>query len=65
MEKYFIWKDKSGRGYVNNSMELSTILENENEENWDGDDLHEWAENAEVGDEWENATDYYMCIQIN
>lgn len=62
MEKYFMWKDKTGRGFVNNKLELQDILSGEDEENWNGDSLKEWAEFAEVGDEWENSTDQYICI---
>lgn len=64
MEKLFIWKDKSGRGGVNNNLTLDLILEDMDETNWDGESLHEWAKDAEVGDEWENGANHYMCIKI-
>jgi hypothetical protein len=60
--KKFLWKDKSGIG-MKSSTSLSFIMEQEDEENWDGDSLKEWAMEAEEGDEWENATDKYICTQ--
>jgi hypothetical protein len=62
MDILFFWKDKSGRGF-SNQITLDTISGIENETNWDGEDLKEWAENAEIGDGWENATDKYTRIK--
>mgnify|MGYP003405629814 CR=1 FL=1 len=59
--KYFKWKDKSGRGETASKVTLTNVLKSEDETNWDGDSLHEWAENAEPGDEWESRTEKYTC----
>lgn len=62
--KTFFWKDKTGRGITNIFISDEIIIEqNENEYNWDGEPLNEWATWAEEGDTWENATDYYICTQ--
>ncbi len=60
--KMFLWKDKTGRG-MSNSCSLVMLINtsNEDEENYDGTSLHEWAKEAEQGDEWENSTDKYIC----
>ena len=58
----FYWKDRTGRGFTGD-MSLNNILEgqeDEDEVNWDGEQLHEWARNASIGDVWENASDYYI-----
>ncbi len=60
--KQFFWKDKSGRGY-SNTFTLADVMKQDNETNWDGDELHEWAANAEIGDEWENSSDKYVRIK--
>ena len=62
--KLFFWKDKSGRGDTATDIPLDNILLMENDTNWDGDELHEWTENAEQGDEWENASDKYICTKL-
>ena len=63
MDIIFFWKDKSGRGESSNNITLDMMLEINDEINWDGEDLKEWAEDAEVGDEWENSTDKYVRIK--
>ena len=59
--KTFLWKDKTGRG-VKNKMTLNEILELENEQDYNDNDLHEWAENAEAGDEWEDRVMKFVCL---
>lgn len=62
--KIFFWKDKSGRGFTG-SIELADMGESDNEEfSYDGDPLYDWAQEAEEGDEWENATDSYVCTSV-
>jgi len=61
MKKKFFWKDKSGRGFTNNSMNLDDLLKLENDTDWNGDELHEWAENADEGDKWEDAANEITC----
>jgi hypothetical protein len=60
----FFYKDKSGRGFTAADVELDTLLssidEDDPETDYDGTPLHEWAAEAEVGDEWESATDKYI-----
>lgn len=60
----FFWKDKTGRGFTAADVELGTILSSVDEDDpatdYDGTPLQEWAAEAEVGDEWENATDHYI-----
>jgi hypothetical protein len=63
VNKRFFWKDKSGRGNSGN-FKLDGILATEDEENYDGDSLHEWAQEAEEGDEFESATDHYTCTSV-
>lgn len=59
--KIFFWKDKTGRGYTNDNV---SIDETDNEDfNWDGISLFEWAQTAEEGDEWENAESKYICTK--
>ena len=60
--KTFFWKDKSGRGFTNNNMTVEDLKNLENEEDWNGNELHEWAEDAEEGDEWEDSSDIFTCI---
>ena len=58
--KKFLFTDKTGRG-ITSTQTLANILTWENEESWDGEELHEWAEDAEQGDEWENTTMKIIC----
>ena len=61
MKKFFI-KDLSGRGYTSKQT-LSDLLEWENEESYNEEMLHEWAENAEEGDEWRTNSLLITCIE--
>lgn len=63
LTKSFIWKDKSGRGFTS-KMTLDSILEEDDKSDWFDNMLHEWAEDAEEGDEWEDRTEKYTCIGI-
>lgn len=58
--KKFFWKDKSGRG-LKNTLSLKDVLGLDNDESWDAEPLHEWANDAEVGDEWEDAANKFTC----
>jgi hypothetical protein len=65
-DKSFLWKDKSGRG-AKAILSLEVILDYNPGEmdlnlDWNGNDLHEWARDAEIGDEWENADEKYICL---
>jgi len=62
INKRFSWKDKTGRGFKA-KFTLSDMLSSSDDVNWDNVSLHEWAENAEEGDEWENAASKYICIE--
>lgn len=61
-KKSFMWKDKSGRGFKN-TFTLVEIMQCTDEQSWDGISLQEWANEAEEGDEWENATNKYICTK--
>ena len=59
--KKFFWEDKTGRGFTSR-LNLKDLLAMENEEDWNSNELHDWAENAEEGDIWENAESEFTCI---
>lgn len=63
--KKFMWKDKSGRGMNSNDVSLMMLFDttSEDEQNWDGTPLHEWALEASEGEEWENSTDKWICTE--
>ncbi len=61
----FLWKDKTGRGFINSDIKADDILEWENEEGYIGGELHEFAETAEEGDEWESREYKLVCISSN
>lgn len=58
--KRFKWNDKTGRGFKA-TFHLSDILSDDDKENDCGleGDLHQWAQDAEIGDVWECSTDRY------
>ena len=66
--KSFLWVDKSGSGRppIPHTYE-SLVLVNDKEEpsnlNYDGLVLSEWVEEAEVGEEWENAAEKYIRVE--
>ena len=60
--KSFLWTDKSGRGETATVL-FTNIGFDEEEVNYDGITLYEWADNATEGEEWENATDKYICTK--
>lgn len=59
--KKFLYKDKTGRGYnaIFTDVELYTW---ENEQDWYGEWLHEYIEEAEEGDKWENHASEIICF---
>jgi len=61
MKKLF-WKDKTGRGF-SNMLTFDDILNLENEEDWNGELLHEWVEECEPGDRWENRESEITCVE--
>lgn len=52
-KKIFLFKDKSGRGCTS-KVSKKTLLAMDDEEDLFDTLLHDFAENAEEGDEWEN-----------
>lgn len=67
--KLFFWKDKTGRGFTE-KFYLEDIQNNYDPDNpdvvsYDGESLQEWAEKADESDEWENAANHYICIEVN
>lgn len=64
MNKEFIFKDKTGRGIVT-KVSSQALLENPDEEDYDGSSLHEWVEDADLGDQWHNSTMQLTCISEN
>ena len=60
--KKFFRKDKTGRGFTA-AFSLAQITALDNEKNWDGDKLHQWAMSAEEGNEFENAASKFICTQ--
>lgn len=66
--KAFLWVDKSGSGRPSMPHTYESLLEiNDKEEseniNYDGLVLSEWAAEAEVGEEWENASEKYIRVE--
>lgn len=63
-EKFFLWKDKTGRGETAANVPLSSLTADIGEDgDYISDDeqtLSEWAIEAEIGDTWETSTDYYI-----
>lgn len=57
----FFWKDKSGRGVANNFSGLDVLMFDD-EEDYDGESLHEYVLNAIVGDEFENNSEKYIRV---
>jgi len=62
LPKSFLWSDKSGSGDTATVL-FTNIGFDVKEVNHDGITLYEWAENAGQGEEWENATDKYICTK--
>lgn len=66
--KLFFWKDKSGRGGANyvtlTDIEQWQQSAEETKVNYDDERVVPWARNAEVGDEWENASDHFTCTDL-
>ena len=64
-ERQYFWIDKSGRGYkaVFEFAGLPQDDSDDAETNDDGDTLLSWAENCEIGDEWDTRTERYTRIK--
>lgn len=64
-ERQYFWIDKSGRGYkaVFEFADLPQDDSDDAETNDNGDTLLSWAENSEVGDEWDTRTERYTRIK--
>lgn len=41
------------------------VLGLENEEDWNGDLQHDWVEECELGDLWENRVSEITCVELN
>ena len=64
-KRQYFWIDKSGRGFKA-VFELADFMTDDNGdeyENEDGETLMSWAENCEVGDEWDTLTERYTRIK--
>lgn len=64
-ERQYFWIDKSGRGYKA-VFEFAGLPQDDSDDaeiNDNGDTLLSWAENAEVGDEWDTSTERYTRIK--
>jgi site-specific DNA-cytosine methylase len=59
--KKFLWKDKTGRGFTN-TIDFDKLIDYD-EVNYSGDNLVEWAESAEIGEEFENSTMKFTRIE--
>ena len=60
--KSFFWKDKTGRGFTS-KLQSEDLLDMENEEDWNDELLHEWVEDCEPGDRWENRVSEITCVE--
>jgi len=61
MSKDFRIKDKSGRGGIV-YVQIESLLQQENEEDWNGKLLHDFAEESDVKDRWETHNLEIECI---
>lgn len=59
--KKFLWKDKSGRG-ISSILTDKDLLRMEDEEDWNSKSLHEFVEDSETGDVWEDHANEYYCL---
>ena len=64
-ERQYFWIDKSGRGYkaVFEFADLPQDDSDDAETNDNDDTLLSWAENCEIGDEWDTRTERYTRIK--
>lgn len=63
--KEYFWIDKSGRGYKA-VFEFAGLPQDDSDDletNDNGDTLLSWAENCEIGDEWDTRTERYTRIK--
>ena len=63
MSKDFRIKDKNGRDGIT-YVPIEWLLQQENEEDWGGDLLHDFAEESNIGDTWETHNIEIECILI-
>ncbi len=61
-DKQFFWIDKSGRGFKA-VFDFDFLPTDDSEENEDEQTLLEWAEDCEVGDEFNTRTERYTRIK--
>jgi hypothetical protein len=61
--KKFMFKDKTGRGITTRNISLESLLQWDNEEDWNDKPLHEWAKDCDEGDDWENRTMKIICTK--
>lgn len=61
MSKDFRIKDKSGRGGIT-YVQIESLLQQENEEDWNGKLLHDFAKESDVKDRWETHNLEIECI---
>lgn len=64
-KRIFLWHDKTGKE-VSTQVDMKAINAYSEDENFNGLKLIVWATEPEliIGDDWENATDHYTCIQL-
>lgn len=62
IHEYF-WQDKSGRGFSNTLNKSNLVKALSGTRSWHGEAISTWANRADVGDEWENATDKITRIK--
>jgi len=61
MSKDFRIKDKSGRDGIA-YVQIESLLQQENEEDWNGKLLHDFVEESDIGDTWETHNIEIECI---
>jgi hypothetical protein len=61
-DKQFFWIDKTGRGFKA-VFDFASLPTDDSEENEDEQNLLEWAEDCEVGDEFNTRTERYTRIK--
>lgn len=61
--KTFHWIDKSGRGF-SGLITTDDLLAMDNDIDLDEMPLHEFAQEAEEGDTWEDHANRFTCVEI-
>jgi hypothetical protein len=65
-DKTFLLKDKTGRGITNPDADIAHLISSLGDdelESDNGENLEDWADDAEIGDEWENRTMLIVCTK--